>query len=75
MYNAVLLYKPDNHFAFLMFFFLKMSFPADGAVKVLNTVLEKTNADLKSLRMSVFKELKPKLRCKLGENSEYHGMQ
>lgn len=32
-------------------------------------VLQKTNGALQRLRMSVFKQLQPKLHCKLGEGS------
>lgn len=74
MYNTIFLYQSGD---LMFFFFAKCLFQCvspDGVVKVSNTVLEKTNADLKSLRMSVFKQLKPKLRCKLGERSEFHGM-
>lgn len=39
----------------------------DGAVRVPNRVREKANSDLQSLRMSLFKLLQPKLRCKLGQ--------
>lgn len=39
----------------------------DGVVRVPNHVLEKANSDLQSLRMSLFKLLQPKLRCKLGQ--------
>ncbi|XP_040005618.1 SUMO-specific isopeptidase USPL1 [Xiphias gladius] len=39
----------------------------DGVVKVPNHVLQKANADLENLRMSVFKLLQPKLHCKLGQ--------
>ncbi|XP_073335278.1 SUMO-specific isopeptidase USPL1 isoform X2 [Pagrus major] len=39
----------------------------DGVVGVPNHVLQKANADLQSLRMSVFKLLQPKLHCKLGQ--------
>ncbi|XP_034034113.1 SUMO-specific isopeptidase USPL1 isoform X2 [Thalassophryne amazonica] len=39
----------------------------DGVVSVPNHVLQKTNTDLHSLRMSAFKLLQPKLRCKLGQ--------
>lgn len=39
----------------------------DGVVRVPNHVLQKASADLHSLRMSVFKLLKPKLHCKLGK--------
>ncbi|XP_028451804.1 SUMO-specific isopeptidase USPL1 [Perca flavescens] len=39
----------------------------DGIVRVPNKVLQKANADLQSLRMSVFKLLQPKLHCKLGQ--------
>ncbi|CAK6969052.1 SUMO-specific isopeptidase USPL1 [Scomber scombrus] len=39
----------------------------DGVVKVPKHVLEKTHSDLQSLRMSLFKLLQPKLRCKLGQ--------
>ena len=77
MYYAVLLFKSDHYFTFLFvvfFLYLFQLVSSDGLVMVSNTVLEKTNADLQSLRMSVFKQLKPKLRCKLGESSEYHGM-
>ncbi|XP_070700387.1 SUMO-specific isopeptidase USPL1 [Pempheris klunzingeri] len=40
---------------------------SDDVVRVSNHVLEKANADLNSLQMSVFKLLQPKLQCKLGE--------
>ncbi|XP_070773619.1 SUMO-specific isopeptidase USPL1 [Enoplosus armatus] len=39
----------------------------DGIVRVPNHVLQKANADLQSLRMSIFKLLQPKLHCKLGQ--------
>ncbi|XP_068456563.1 SUMO-specific isopeptidase USPL1 [Clinocottus analis] len=39
----------------------------DGAVRVPNHVLQKADADLHCLRMSVFKLLQPKLHCKLGQ--------
>lgn len=39
----------------------------DGVVRVPNHVLQKANADLQSLRMSVFTLLQPKLQCKLGK--------
>uniref|UniRef100_A0A8C2ZA34 Ubiquitin specific peptidase like 1 n=1 Tax=Cyclopterus lumpus TaxID=8103 RepID=A0A8C2ZA34_CYCLU len=39
----------------------------DGAVGVPNHVLQKADADLHCLRMSVFKLLQPKLHCKLGQ--------
>ncbi|KAA8586849.1 hypothetical protein FQN60_000685 [Etheostoma spectabile] len=39
----------------------------DGIVRVPNQVLQKANADLQSLRSSVFKLLQPKLHCKLGQ--------
>ncbi|XP_044078091.1 SUMO-specific isopeptidase USPL1 [Siniperca chuatsi] len=39
----------------------------DGVVRVPNHVLQKANADLQSLRMSIFKLLQPKLHCKLGQ--------
>ncbi|XP_040906979.1 SUMO-specific isopeptidase USPL1 [Toxotes jaculatrix] len=39
----------------------------DGGVQVPKHVLQKANADLQSLRMSVFKLLQPKLHCKLGQ--------
>ncbi|XP_042354915.1 SUMO-specific isopeptidase USPL1 [Plectropomus leopardus] len=38
----------------------------DGVVRVPNHVLQKANADLHSLRMSIFKLLQSKLHCKLG---------
>lgn len=79
MYSAVFLCECNDYFTcqiYYLFFFLCLfqHVSPDGVVKVSNTVLEKANADLRSLRMSVFKQLKPKLRCKLGESSEYHGM-
>ncbi|KAM6907225.1 SUMO-specific isopeptidase USPL1 [Xenentodon cancila] len=39
----------------------------DGVPRVPSHVLQKANADLQSLRMSVFKLLQPKLHCKLGQ--------
>lgn len=39
----------------------------DGIVRVPKNVLHKANADLQSLRMSVFKLLQPKLHCQLGK--------
>ncbi|KAM9347976.1 SUMO-specific isopeptidase USPL1 [Symphorus nematophorus] len=39
----------------------------DGIVRVPNHVLQKANADLWSLRMTIFKLLQPKLHCKLGQ--------
>ncbi|XP_075957366.1 SUMO-specific isopeptidase USPL1 [Anarhichas minor] len=39
----------------------------DGAVRVPHHVLQKADADLQCLRMSVFKRLQPKLHCKLGQ--------
>lgn len=41
----------------------------DGVVRVPKAVLQKADADLQSLRMTVFKLLQPKLRCKLGKSS------
>lgn len=40
----------------------------DEVVMVSNHVLKKTNAELQRLRMSIFKQLQPKLHCKLGES-------
>ncbi|XP_029303919.1 LOW QUALITY PROTEIN: SUMO-specific isopeptidase USPL1 [Cottoperca gobio] len=39
----------------------------DGDVRVPIHVLQKANADLQSLRMSIFKLLQPMLHCKLGQ--------
>lgn len=39
----------------------------DGVVKVPKRVLQKANSDLRSVRMSIFKLLQPKLQCPLGE--------
>ncbi|KAM9846838.1 SUMO-specific isopeptidase USPL1 [Aulostomus maculatus] len=39
----------------------------DGSVTVPNHVLQKADADLQSLRMSIFKLLELQLRCKLGK--------
>lgn len=39
----------------------------DGVARVPKLVLQKANADLQSLRMSIFKLLKTKLHCKLGK--------
>ncbi|XP_068187400.1 SUMO-specific isopeptidase USPL1 [Antennarius striatus] len=39
----------------------------DGVVRVPKHVLGKANTDLRSLKMSVFKLLKPRLHCKLGQ--------
>lgn len=36
---------------------------------VSSNVLQKTNGALQRLRMSIFKQLQPKLHCKLGESS------
>ncbi|XP_029956669.1 SUMO-specific isopeptidase USPL1 [Salarias fasciatus] len=40
---------------------------SDGVRRVPSRFLQKANNDLQSLRMSVFKALEPKLRCKLGQ--------
>lgn len=42
-------------------------FKRDGLVIVPKHVLQKANTDLEKLRMSVFKQLQPKLHCKLGQ--------
>ncbi|KAM9332436.1 SUMO-specific isopeptidase USPL1 isoform 1-T2 [Pholidichthys leucotaenia] len=39
----------------------------DGIVRVPKHILQKATAELESLRMSVFQQLQPKLRCKLGQ--------
>ncbi|XP_076024541.1 SUMO-specific isopeptidase USPL1 isoform X2 [Genypterus blacodes] len=40
---------------------------ADGAARAPAHVLQEASADFQRLRMAVFKELQPKLQCKLGE--------
>lgn len=40
----------------------------DEVVMVSKNVLQKTNTELQRLRMSIFKQLQPKLHCKLGES-------
>ncbi|TKS82870.1 SUMO-specific isopeptidase USPL1 [Collichthys lucidus] len=39
----------------------------DGITRVPSRALQKANADLQRLRMSIFKLLQPKLQCKLGQ--------
>ncbi|TMS14143.1 SUMO-specific isopeptidase USPL1 [Larimichthys crocea] len=39
----------------------------DGIMRVPSRMLQKANADLQRLRMSIFKLLQPKLQCKLGQ--------
>ncbi|KAK2828302.1 hypothetical protein Q5P01_019336 [Channa striata] len=40
---------------------------SDDTLRVHNHVLQKANADLQNLRMSIFSLLQPKLHCKLGQ--------